>query len=415
MSGYAWVDGRPAVRASDGRDTAQLELRQRARARGSGTRAGHRRWSGTAPPAARRCTPPRRPRGRARTATRCRSRRHVSEAGPGPPATQPGLDRMRTVERHLDEILAAVPQPDPIELAVLDAQGLLCAEEVVSQRALPAFDQAALDGYAARADDVAAATVEAPVELAVVGESVAGRRRAVVHRSGPGAEGRGRGDAAARAPTSSSRPCGPTRARSGSPSSAGPPAGQLRPPRRGRRRARRRRRAASGTPIGPAQISLLAAVGPRARAGAAAAADRRPVRRHRAGRRRHARPAPGQIVDVNSYALAAAARDAGAEAYRVGDPARRSSGRLDRGAGEPAAAQRPHAHRRHVRQRRLRPGAGGAGRARRRCSSARSPCIPGRAGLRPARPRRRPGHLHPRRAGRPRWCPSRCSCARRSG
>ena len=59
------------------------------------------------------------------------------------------------MERHLDEILAAVPQPDPIELAVLDAQGLLCAEEVVSQRALPAFDQAALDGYAARAEDVA--------------------------------------------------------------------------------------------------------------------------------------------------------------------------------------------------------------------------------------------------------------------
>src|SRR4051794_41652273 len=38
-----------------------------------------------------------------------------------------GLATVRTVERHLDEILAAVPQPHPIELAVLDAQGLLCA------------------------------------------------------------------------------------------------------------------------------------------------------------------------------------------------------------------------------------------------------------------------------------------------
>src|SRR4051794_32570403 len=46
-----------------------------------------------------------------------------------------GLATVRTVERHLDEILAAVPQPHPIELAVLDAQGLLCAEEVISQRA----------------------------------------------------------------------------------------------------------------------------------------------------------------------------------------------------------------------------------------------------------------------------------------
>jgi molybdopterin molybdotransferase len=101
------------------------------------------------------------------------------------PARQPRTDdpvpvgsaaqpQMRTVERHLEEILAAVPQPDPIELAVLDAQGLLCAEEVVSQRALPAFDQAALDGYAVRSDDVAGASLESPVELAVVGESVAG-------------------------------------------------------------------------------------------------------------------------------------------------------------------------------------------------------------------------------------------------
>src|SRR5918995_464081 len=97
-------------------------------------------------------------------------------SGPIPlPATESvPLAQICTVERHLDEILAAVPQPHPIELAVLDAQGLLCAEEVVSQRALPAFDQAALDGYAARAEDVEAALPQAPVELAVVGESVAG-------------------------------------------------------------------------------------------------------------------------------------------------------------------------------------------------------------------------------------------------
>src|SRR3954465_7137458 len=75
---------------------------------------------------------------------------------------------------HLDEILVAVPQTDPIELAVLDAQGLLCAEKVVSQRALPAFDQPALAGYAARAAGVRAASVDEPVELAVIGESLAG-------------------------------------------------------------------------------------------------------------------------------------------------------------------------------------------------------------------------------------------------
>ncbi|MBJ7453925.1 MAG: molybdopterin molybdenumtransferase, partial [Blastococcus sp.] len=93
---------------------------------------------------------------------------------PLPPAESVPLSVICTVERHLDEILASVPQPDPIELAVLDAQGLLCAEEVISQRALPAFDQAALDGYAVRAEDVAGARPNAPVSLAVVGESVAG-------------------------------------------------------------------------------------------------------------------------------------------------------------------------------------------------------------------------------------------------
>ncbi len=72
-----------------------------------------------------------------------------------------------------------------------------------------------------------------------------------------------------------------------------------------------------GTPIGPAQISLLAAVGrervlvrPRPRiAVLCAGSELVDV---------GTTPAPGQIVDVNSYALAAAARDAGAEAYRSG-------------------------------------------------------------------------------------------------
>src|ERR1700710_2597901 len=91
------------------------------------------------------------------------------------PAPEPeAAGTVWAVERQLDEILSAVPQPHPIELAVLDAQGLLCAEDVVSSRALPGFDQVALDGYAARADDVAGATTDAPVYLAVVGESVAG-------------------------------------------------------------------------------------------------------------------------------------------------------------------------------------------------------------------------------------------------
>ncbi|MGZ4624144.1 MAG: molybdotransferase-like divisome protein Glp [Blastococcus sp.] len=222
---------------------------------------------------------------------------------------------MRTVERHLDEILAAVPQPDPIELAVLDAQGLLCAEDVVSQRALPAFDQAALDGYAARADDVASASVEAPVELAVVGESIAGAD--APSSIGPGLALKVSAGAMLPAGADVVVPAvwtdeGPVRVAV----QAGPPAGSF-VRRTGDDVAPGDSAVQVGTPIGPAQISLLAAVGrervlvrPRPR-----------IAVHCAGTELvdvGTPPSPGQVVDVNSYALAAAARDAGAEAYRSG-------------------------------------------------------------------------------------------------
>ena len=56
---------------------------------------------------------------------------------------------MRSVEEHIDRILASVPEPDSIELALLDAQGLLCAEEVVSDISLPSYDQTATDSLRA--------------------------------------------------------------------------------------------------------------------------------------------------------------------------------------------------------------------------------------------------------------------------
>jgi molybdopterin molybdotransferase len=223
--------------------------------------------------------------------------------------------QLRTVERHLDEILAAVPQPDPIELAVLDAQGLLCAEDVVSQRALPAFDQAALDGYAVRAVDVSAASADVPVELAVVGETLAGAT--APSSIGPGLAMKVAAGAmlpagadvvvplvwtdqgTARVAVHSGPPEGGYVRRAGDDVAPGDAAVQV------------------GTPIGPAQISLLAAVGrervlvrPRPRiAVLCAGSELVDV---------GTTPAPGQVVDVNSYALAAAARDAGAEAYRSG-------------------------------------------------------------------------------------------------
>ncbi len=225
------------------------------------------------------------------------------------------LGAVRTVERHLDEILAAVPQPDPIELAVLDAQGLLCAEDVVSRRALPAFDQAALDGYAARSEDIAGAGSQQPVHLAVVGESRAGL--AAPSSIGPGLTIKVA--AGAMLPTGADVVVPAVWTDQGAAQvavlAAPPPGSYVR--RTGDDVAPGDAAVSVGTPIGPAQISLLAAVGrervlvrPRPRiAVLCAGSELVDV---------GTEPSPGQVVDVNSYALAAAARDAGAEAYRSG-------------------------------------------------------------------------------------------------
>ena len=63
-----------------------------------------------------------------------------------------------------------------MRVAISEAQGLLCAEEVVAEHALPGFDQAAVDGYAVRSVDVRTAGQE-PVQLPVVGEIAAGSRQ----------------------------------------------------------------------------------------------------------------------------------------------------------------------------------------------------------------------------------------------
>jgi molybdopterin molybdotransferase len=241
---------------------------------------------------------------------------------PGIDAAEPRTDSwavaepvVRTVEQHLDLILAAAPTPDPIELAVLDAQGLLCAEHVVSSRDLPAFEQAALDGYAARSVDTVGASPEDPVGLAVVGESQAGP--AEPSAIGPGLAHKVA--AGAMLPTGADVVV-PTVWTDGGAAHVGVHA-ELAPGtyvrRTGEDVAVGDTAVSPNTPIGPAQISLLAAVGrdrvlvhPRPRVTVLCAGNELVD----VG----TQPGPGQVVDVNSYALAAAARDAGAEAYRGG-------------------------------------------------------------------------------------------------
>jgi molybdopterin molybdotransferase len=82
---------------------------------------------------------------------------------------------LTSIEDHLSALLELLPHPDPIELRLLDAIGLVLAEDVISEVSLPAFPNSAMDGYAVVADDLVAATETAPVTLPVDGEVVAGQ------------------------------------------------------------------------------------------------------------------------------------------------------------------------------------------------------------------------------------------------
>jgi molybdopterin molybdotransferase len=83
-------------------------------------------------------------------------------------------EELTSVERHLGEILALLPTPDPIELRLSDALGLVLADEVVSEVTVPTFPNAAMDGYAVVSSDLAAATDDSPIRLPVIGEVAAG-------------------------------------------------------------------------------------------------------------------------------------------------------------------------------------------------------------------------------------------------
>jgi molybdopterin molybdotransferase len=234
----------------------------------------------------------------------------VSDAGFAASAATP-----ISVDGQLDAILAIVGPLPELDLTLLDAHGCVLAEDIVATAPLPGFDNAAMDGYAVRAGDVASASADSPVVLPVVGDIAAGS-------SG----------------TYSVQPGLCVRIMTGAPMPAGADAvvpvewtdGGIAQVsiRRGPEVGASVRLAGEdvaagatvltrGTYLQAAQLGLIAAVG--------------------RGRVR-ARPkprvvvvstgselvelgdplAPGQIYDSNGYALAAAAREAGAISYRVG-------------------------------------------------------------------------------------------------
>lgn len=242
-----------------------------------------------------------------------------------------------SVDEHLEDILAAVRPLEPIELQLPDAQGCVLVEDVVVEIALPPFDNSSMDGYAVRVADVEGATEEFPAVLTVIGDIAAGDAGLLGdQRVGPGE--------AARIMTGAPLPAGAEavvpvewtdggtgggpaatmRAHSDAPEDA---RGEVRVHRPAKARAHVRARGSdvrpgdmalrAGSVVGPPQIGLLAAIGrstvkvrPRPRVVVISTGSEL------------VQPGEeltgGQIYDSNSFALTAAAREAGAIAYRVG-------------------------------------------------------------------------------------------------
>ena len=181
---------------------------------------------------------------------------------------------------------------------------------------LPSFDNSAMDGYAVVAADVASATEDDPVWLPVVGEIGAGQASLLALSPGT----------AAKIMTGAPVPKGcdavvpyewTDRGVAKVRITQAPAVGQhLRHV--GEDVAEGDLLVERGTVLGPRHLGLLAVGRPGHGPGAAPSARRGHLHRLRAARGRGRRLGHDSIYDGNSYLLAAAARAAGALAYRVG-------------------------------------------------------------------------------------------------
>jgi len=222
---------------------------------------------------------------------------------------------VKSVDAHLEGILRAVAPLPPLPLPLADAHNCVLAEDVVAGFPLPSFDNSAMDGYAVRAADLAQARPDAPIMLPVVADIAAGSS-ADVHVQ-PGV--------CARIMTGAPLPSGADAIVPQEDTDQGHPRVRImRAPQQGQhvRRAGEDLPAgglvlSAGTYLGAPQIGLLAAAGratllcrPRPRAVVVSTGSELVEAGEPLGR--------GQIHDSNSHLLTAAAREAGAMAFRVG-------------------------------------------------------------------------------------------------
>ncbi|MHB2024355.1 MAG: molybdotransferase-like divisome protein Glp [Mycobacteriales bacterium] len=222
---------------------------------------------------------------------------------------------MVPVDRHLSRVLEVVRPLGAFELTLLESHGCVLAEDVSSPLPLPPFDNSAMDGYAVRLADTAAASPEQPVTLHVVGDVAAGSAGQYTVQPG----------LCVRIMTGAPVPIGADAVVPVEWTDGGVATVTIRrAPARGQHIRRAGEDVAKGevvlradTHIGAPQLGLLAAVG---RERVRARPRPRVVVLSTGSELTEPGQAltPGRIYDSNSYLLAGAVREAGAIAYRVG-------------------------------------------------------------------------------------------------
>jgi molybdopterin molybdotransferase len=84
------------------------------------------------------------------------------------------VDRMVSVDDALARVLAAVSPLSPIEVPILEGEGLVVSEDIVADADIPPFRNSAMDGYAVQASDTAGASSSVPLSLRLIGSIAAG-------------------------------------------------------------------------------------------------------------------------------------------------------------------------------------------------------------------------------------------------